>query len=64
MRLAVVVAPANAHLGPPPTGEPVAPLAEALSKGGYQVAIVPTTPELDGDFERALGDVGEGPLRR
>jgi tetratricopeptide (TPR) repeat protein len=60
MRLAVVVAPQNAELGPPPSGEPVAPLVEALFKGGWQIAVVPTTRAIEAEFERALDSLGEG----
>ena len=40
--------------------EPVGPLCAALSRGGHRMVIVPTTPDLETSFERALAGVGDG----
>ena len=64
MRHAVVVAPL--HFALPAQGnvlaspEPVGPLSLALSRGGSRVVVLPTTPDLENDFDRALGGMGEG----
>jgi tetratricopeptide (TPR) repeat protein len=64
MRHAVVVAPL--HFALPAQGnvltspEPVGPLCLALSRGGSRVVVLPTTPDLENDFDRALGGMGEG----
>jgi tetratricopeptide (TPR) repeat protein len=64
MRHAVVVAPL--HFALPAQGnvltspEPVGPLALALSRGGSRVVVLATTPDLENDFDRALGGMGEG----
>jgi len=63
MRHAVVVAPL--HFALPAQGnvltspEPVGPLALALSRGGSRVVVLATTPDLENDFDRALGGMGE-----
>lgn len=63
MRHAVVVAPPRYVL---PSGsvfeapEPVGPLCAALARGGRRIVVVPTTPELETDFERGLAGVGAG----
>jgi tetratricopeptide (TPR) repeat protein len=63
MRHAVVVAPLRFAL--PAQGnvltspEPVGPLSLALSRGGCRVVVLSTTPDLENDFDRALGGVGE-----
>ncbi len=64
MRHAVVVAPLRFAL--PAQGnvltspEPVGPLCQALSRGGNRVVVLATTPDLETDFDRALGGMGEG----
>ncbi len=63
MRHAVVVAPL--HFALPAQGnvltspEPVGPLALSLSRGGSRVVVLATTPDLENDFDRALGGMGE-----
>jgi tetratricopeptide (TPR) repeat protein len=62
MRHAVVVAPLRFSL--PAQGnvlaspEPVGPLCLALSRGGHRVVVLATTPDLEMDFDRALGGMG------
>jgi tetratricopeptide (TPR) repeat protein len=64
MRHAVVVAPPRFLL--PAQGnvltspEPVGPLCQALSRGGSRVVVLATTLDLENDFDRALGGMGEG----
>jgi golgin subfamily B member 1 len=64
MRHAVVVAPLRFAL--PAQGnvltspEPVGPLCLALSRGGSRVVVLPTTPDLENEFDRAPGGMGEG----
>lgn len=64
MRHAVVVAPLRFVI--PAQGnvltspEPVGPLCLALSRGGNRVVVLATTPDLETDFDRALGGMGEG----
>src|SRR5271155_1255424 len=64
MRHAVVVAPLRFVI--PAQGnvltspEPVGPLALSLSRGGSRVVVLATTPDLENDFDRALGGMGEG----
>jgi tetratricopeptide (TPR) repeat protein len=66
MRVAVVVAPPDLPFtgdGPPPSkSSSVAPtaLGDALSRGGFRVASVRTSPTLAADFENALAGVGDG----
>src|SRR5271155_4918406 len=64
MRHAVVVAPLRFVI--PAQGnvltspEPVGPMCLALSRGGSRVVVLSTTPDLENDFDRALGGMGEG----
>lgn len=64
MHHAVVVAPPRFEA--PPSGNvfaaaaPVGPTCAALARGGHRVVLVHTTPDLEGDFDRALAGVGPG----
>ena len=64
MRHAVVVAPLRFPLPVQgnvlATPEPVGPMCLALSRGGHRVVVVPTTPEFESGFDRALGGTGGG----
>jgi len=62
MRLAVVVAPSRFVSSAQGTAaeapEPAGILADVLSRGGHRVVRVTTSPELESDFDRALGGLG------
>ena len=63
MHLAVVVAPprfSSARETIREGAEPAGALADALSRGGHRVVLVPVSPELESDVDRALGGLGAG----